>query len=79
MELKHLIDEVIDHIRGMWRFRWYAIALSWILALGAWYFVYTMPNIYLASARVSVDTNSLLPSLTKGLTAGENIWARPTL
>lgn len=73
MDIQQIIDEVIDQIRGMWRFRWYAVAVSWAIALFVWYSVYTMPNIYGASARVSVDTNSLLPSLTRGLTASENL------
>ena len=32
-----------------------------------------MPNIYQATAKVSVDTNRLLPALTRGLTAGESL------
>lgn len=73
MNIQEILDEIVDHLRGMWRFRWHAVVVSWGVALVIWYFVYTMPNIYGASARVSVDTNSLLPSLTQGLTAGENL------
>ena len=64
MNIQQLIDEVFDHLRGMWRFRWLAVAVSWLVALVAWYVVYTMPNIYQAAAKVSVDTNTLLPALT---------------
>ena len=73
MNLQQIIDEIFDHMRGMWRFRWVVLAISWVVALVAWYVVYTMPNIYEAAAKVSVDTNKLLPALTKGLTAGENL------
>ena len=73
MNIQELIAEVLDHIRGMWRFRWYALGTSWALALIGWYGVYAMPNIYEATARVSLDTNSLLPALTKGLTVADNV------
>jgi len=79
MNVQEIIAEVTDHIRGMWRFRWYAVLISWAVAIVGWYSAYTMPNIYEASARVSVDTNSLLPALTKGLTARENLMGEVDL
>jgi polysaccharide chain length determinant protein (PEP-CTERM system associated) len=79
MNVQEIIAEVKDHMRGMWRFRWYAILVAWVVAIAGWYFVYTMPNIYEASTRVSVDTNSLLPALTQGLTARENLMSEVEL
>lgn len=79
MNVQEIIGLVVDHLRGMWRYRWQALLLSWALAVSGWYLVYTMPNIYEASARVSVDTNSLLPALTKGLTATENVMSEVEL
>ena len=79
MNVQEIISEATDHIRGMWRFRWLAVLISWVVAVLGWYFVYTMPNIYEASAKVSVDTNSLLPSLTQGLTARENLMGEVDL
>ena len=79
MNVQEVIAEVTDQLRGMWRFRWIALVISWGVAIVCWYFVYTMPNIYEASARVSVDTNSLLPALTQGLTARENLMSEVEL
>ena len=79
MNLQEMIAEITDHIRGMWRFRWYAVVISWLVAVLGWYSIYTMPSIYEASARVSVDTNSLLPALTQGLTARENLMSEVEL
>ena len=73
MNVQEIIDLVKDHIRGMWRFRWYAVLFSWAVAVVGWSYVYMMPNVFRASAVVSVDTNSLLPQLTQGLTASENL------
>jgi len=73
MNPQELIIEVLNHVRGMWRYRWYMVLVSWCVAIPGWLYVYTMPDVFEASAKVSVDTNSLLPSLTKGLTASENL------
>jgi polysaccharide chain length determinant protein (PEP-CTERM system associated) len=63
----------------MWRFRWQMLAVSWLVALVGWVMVLRMPDIYESIAMVSVDTNSLLPDLTKGLTANENVMSEVDL
>ena len=73
MDLQKIIAEVLDYARGMWRYRWHLIVVAWLVAIPGWVLVYKMPDVYEASAQVSVDTNSLLPALTKGLTASENL------
>jgi len=73
MDLQQLLSELLDHARGMWRFRWHALAVAWIVAIPGWSAVYRMPDVYEASAKVMVDTNSLLPALTQGLAASENL------
>jgi polysaccharide chain length determinant protein (PEP-CTERM system associated) len=79
INIQDVLAEVTDHLRGMWRFRWIAVSISWVVAAAGWFFVYAMPNIYQASAQVSVDTNSLLPALTEGLTASENLMSEVDL
>ena len=73
MDLQEIITQILNHLRGMWRYRWQLVIVAWLIALPGWAMVYKMPDVYEASAKVSVDTNSLLPALTKGLTASENI------
>lgn len=73
MNLQELLAEILDHVRGMWRYRWQLVIVAWLIAVPGWVAVYKMPDVYEASAQVSVDTNSLLPTLTKGLTASENL------
>lgn len=72
MNLQELLAEVLEYIRGMWRFRWWAVAISWVIALGGWAYVYTLPPVYEAQAKVFVDTNSLLRPLMEGLTAQQD-------
>lgn len=73
MDLQELIIRILDHLRGMWRYRWSLVVVAWLLAIPGWAAVYKLPDVYEASAKVSVDTNSLFPTLTQGLTAGENL------
>lgn len=73
MDLQQIIAEVLDHIRGMWRYRWWVVGIAWLVAVPGWAAIYNMPDVYQARAKVSVDTNSLLPKLTQGLTATENV------
>jgi polysaccharide chain length determinant protein (PEP-CTERM system associated) len=70
---QEIIAEVLDQLRGMWRFRWWAAAIAWAISLGGWLYVYSIPDVYRASARVYVDTNSLIQPIFRGLTpAGTN-------
>ncbi len=45
-----------------------ALAIAWVIAIGGWIWVWQLPESYVASARVYVDTNSLLGPLLSGLT-----------
>jgi len=73
MNLQEIIAQVVNYLRGMWRYRWHLIIVAWVIAIPGWILVYKMPDVYEALAIVSVDTNSLLPALTEGLTASENL------
>jgi polysaccharide chain length determinant protein (PEP-CTERM system associated) len=65
--------QVVEHLSGMWRFRWRALMVAWFLALAGWAWVYALPNVYSASARVHVDTESSLRPLLRGLAVESNI------
>jgi polysaccharide chain length determinant protein (PEP-CTERM system associated) len=65
--------QFVEQLSGMWRFRWRALVVAWCLALVGWAWVYTLPNIYSASARVHVDTESALRPLLRGLAVETNI------
>ena len=72
MNLLQAISELFDHVRSMWRYRWWANGIAWMLFLAGWIYVSTIPDIYRASSRVFVDTNSLLRPLMQGLTASQD-------
>ncbi|MDP2324496.1 MAG: chain-length determining protein [Gammaproteobacteria bacterium] len=63
----HLRLMIIEHALGMWRFRWVALTVAWMLAVAGWLFILSMPNRYDAAARVYVNTDSILKPLLAGL------------
>jgi len=60
-------------LRGAWRYRWFAAAAAWVIALGGWALVHRMPDRYEATARVWVDTQSVLKPLLAGVTVQPNV------
>jgi uncharacterized protein involved in exopolysaccharide biosynthesis len=72
MSPQEAIAEVLEQLRGLWRFRWHAAGVSWLIGIVGWLYACSLPDVYQASARVFVDTNSLLRPLMQGLTAQGN-------
>lgn len=68
-----LLQTVLDHLRGMWHRRWIGLAAAWIAAIVAVAIVYRIPEKYEASARVYVDTETLLKPLLAGLAIQPNL------
>jgi polysaccharide chain length determinant protein (PEP-CTERM system associated) len=61
---------------GIRRYRWHAIVVAWIVAVAGWTYVVWLPDQYQSSARVYVDTDSLLRPLLKGLAIQPNVEQR---
>ena len=70
--MHEVVDLVLGHLKAAWRYRWYAIGVAWVVAIVGWIVVYKMPNRYEASARVYVDTQSVLRPLLSGLAVQPN-------
>ena len=71
--MEDLIRQVLGILRGMWKFRWPGVALAWVVALGWTAHTFRLPDQYQASARVFVDTQSILKPLMAGLTVQPNV------
>jgi polysaccharide chain length determinant protein (PEP-CTERM system associated) len=65
--MHQIIVRILDEIRGAWRFRWHGMAVAWAVCLLGWAYVIHIPDVFEASARVYVDTQSALRPLIKGL------------
>ena len=70
--MHELADQLLSYLRATWRNRWYAVAFAWVAAIGGWVAVYLTPDRYEASARVYVDTQSVLRPLLAGLAVQPN-------
>ncbi|HRF43133.1 MAG TPA: Wzz/FepE/Etk N-terminal domain-containing protein [Candidatus Competibacteraceae bacterium] len=70
--MNEIIGQLLDYLRGIWRNRWYTLICAWIVCLIGWVVVYRMPDQYQASARVFVDTQSVLRPLLQGLAVSVN-------
>ncbi len=70
--MNEIIELVFDYLRGIWRNRWYALGCAWLICLVGWAVVFKLPDQYQASARVFVDTQSILRPLLQGLTVEVN-------
>jgi polysaccharide chain length determinant protein (PEP-CTERM system associated) len=68
-----LIPQIADALRGIWRGRWAGLGVAWLTAVAGSVFVYLTPDRYEATARVYVDTESLLKPLLHGLTVQPNV------
>ncbi|HEY6644766.1 XrtA system polysaccharide chain length determinant [Povalibacter sp.] len=77
--MSQVVDQVVDELRGAWRFRWLAMAAAWLVCLGGWVFVFAMPDLYEATARVYVDTRSVLGPLLDKITVRQDVDSQLTL
>ena len=71
--MQELLQQLLGFARGMWHRRWIGLAAAWIAAVITVTIVYRIPEKYEASARVYVDTESLLRPLLAGLAIQPNL------
>src|SRR5689334_6160888 len=71
--MQELLQQAIGYLRGMWHRRWIGLAAAWLAAVIGVVVVYRIPEKYEASARVYVDTETLLRPLLAGLAIQPNL------
>lgn len=71
--MQELLEQSLGYLRGAWRFRWYMHFVAWPLCIAGWIVVHQLPDEYEASARVYVDTQSVLRPLLRGLAVQGNV------
>ena len=65
--MREILDQIVSHVFGMWRYRWYALGAAWLVSIAGWMYISTIPDVYESRARVQVDTESVLEHLLRGL------------
>ena len=71
--MEELIAQVVTIAKGMWRFRWPSLAVAWLVAIIGVVIVFRVPDKYEATARIYVDTQSILKPLMAGLAIQPNV------
>ncbi len=71
--MDELIRQVLTILRGMWQRRWLGIAVAWIVGVASAAAILAIPDKYEATARVYVDTQSVLKPLMSGLAMMPNV------
>jgi polysaccharide chain length determinant protein (PEP-CTERM system associated) len=66
--MQDTLEHLWSYVLGIWRHRWLALIVVWVISVAGWTFVSRMPESYVATARVYVDTSSMLGPLMRGLT-----------
>ena len=71
--MQELLAQLLLVLRGAWRYRWPALALTWVLALVGWLIVAMIPDQFEARTRIYVNTQSLLKPLLEGIAVDRDV------
>jgi polysaccharide chain length determinant protein (PEP-CTERM system associated) len=71
--MEEVITQLLSLVKGVRKYRWYAVVVAWVVVVIGWTVVYKLPANYQASARVYVDTQSILQPLLAGMTTMPNV------
>ncbi len=72
--MNEVYAKFVSYLISIWRRRWYVVAISWFLCGAGWTFVASMPDKYDSSARIYVDTDSMLGPLMRGLAVQTDLF-----
>lgn len=71
--MDELIRQIFTATKGIWKHRWLGLLVAWLVTgIGA-FVVLSVPDKYEASARIFVDTQSILKPLMSGLAVQPNV------
>ena len=71
--MQELIVQLKSIARGMWAFRWPGLVVAWVAAAIGVVMVWRIPDQYEATARIYVNTDSILKPLMSGLAVQPNV------
>src|SRR5436309_11376542 len=71
--MNEIYRELLTYLRSMWHRRWIGLGVAWLATMIGVGIVYRIPERFEATARVYVDTESLLRPLLAGLAIQPNL------
>jgi polysaccharide chain length determinant protein (PEP-CTERM system associated) len=70
--MQEAIRLALFYLSGIWRYRWFVVIVAAVASPIGWAYVASLPDTYRSSARVYVDTSSVLTPLLSGLAINTN-------
>ncbi len=64
--------QLLGLLGGGWQFRWIGLGMAWVVCLIGWIAVALIPDAYQSSAKVYIDTDSLMRPLLRGIIVSTN-------
>lgn len=77
--IHQVVIQLETFLRDIWRYRWASLIAMWAIAIAGWTFVYIIPDKYEASAKILVDTDSILRPLLEGLAVETDLQSRVSM
>ncbi|HEX5126903.1 MAG TPA: XrtA system polysaccharide chain length determinant [Rhodocyclaceae bacterium] len=74
-----LLRQLIGYARGAWTYRWWGLVVAWVVGVAGAITIYVLPDKYEASARIFVDTQSVIAPLMAGLAVPSDIDQQVTM
>lgn len=74
-----LIGQLLIIVRRRWKYRWIGLIVAWVAGIVGAVVVFVLPDRYEASARIYVDTQSILKPLMSGLAVQPNVEQQVTM
>ncbi len=71
--MEELLKQIQSVFRGGWKYRWNANNIAWVVSIIGFVVILKLPDEYQSSARVFVDTQSILKPLLSGMTSVPNV------
>lgn len=65
--MQEILRLAVSYLSGIWRYRWVALVIAAIVCPIGWFHIAGLPDVYSSSARVFVDTQSVLKPLISGM------------
>lgn len=65
--MQEQLSEIFIYIKGTLKYKWFAISLAWVICLLGWTAVMLLPNKYTSTAKVHIDSTTLLQPLLKDI------------
>ncbi len=72
--MNDLYQQFIAYGSAIWRRRWYAVAVAWLICGAGWIAVASLPDRFESSARIYVDVDTMLAPLMKGIAVETNLF-----